>query len=51
MKKTKQGTTYASYEDFAHLLEEDLDAENDKPIKKHKLATPNYAAQKRKRTK
>jgi len=52
IKKTKQGTKYASYEDFADLLEGDLDAENDKPIKKHKLATTtNYSMQKRKRTK
>ena len=51
-KKTKHGTLYASYEEFAHLLEDGLDDEIEKPkVKKHKLAGPNYAAQKRKRTK
>jgi len=45
MRKTKLGTKYASYEEFAHLLEDGLDDEIDKPkIKKHKLAQPNYAA-------
>ena len=52
IRKTKQGTMFASYEDFADLLEGEFDAENDKPIKKHKLATTtNYSMQKRKRTK
>ena len=36
MKQTQSGTKYASYEDFAHLLEEGLDDEIDKPKKKRK---------------
>ena len=44
MKQTESGTRYASYEDFAHLLEEGLDEEVDKPKKKQKLAGPNFAA-------
>ena len=44
IKKTKSGSRYASYEDFAHLLEEDIDdAETDKP-KKMKHFKPNYGA-------
>ena len=52
MKKTNAGTSYASYEEFAHLLDEGLDAEEKpKGLKKHNLASPNYSMQKKKRTK
>ena len=52
LKQTQSGTKYASYEDFAHLLEEDLaDDEVEKPKKKKQFTSVNYAAQKRKRTK
>ena len=51
IKKTQSGMRYASYEDFAHLLEEGLDEEVIKPKKSHKITTHNFADQKRKRTK
>ena len=52
MQTTQSGTRYASYEDFAHLLEEGLDGEDEKPKKKQftKFADPNFS-QKRRRTK
>jgi len=44
IKKTKSGARYASYEDFAHLLEEELDdTEAEKPKKKHNLANQNFS--------
>ena len=58
LKKTSFGTKYASYEDFAHLLEEGLDGDDDNnkfKSKKPRHSRPpvgvNHAAQKRRRTK
>ena len=56
LKKTTLGTKYASYEDFAHLLEADLDGEDDNKFKSKKPRHQkpmgnNYSAQKRRRTK
>ena len=43
IKKTQSGMRYASYEDFAHLLEEGLDEEVIKPKKSQKITTHNFA--------
>ena len=51
-KQTKHGTRYASYEDFAHLLEEGLDGEDDgKPKAAKAIIGKNWSAQKKRRTK
>ena len=48
--KSKSGTTFASYEEFAHLLDEGLDEATEK-TKKINKKVPYHMKSKRKRTK
>ena len=48
--KSKSGTTFASYEEFAHLLDEGLDEATEKSKKINKKV-PYHMKSKRKRTK